>query len=136
MEKKVIISRDVTFDEESVLQRRAGMEEQQEQEEVQQGAAGQLTSLILPLVGTTGGHDIQVEHLPKVSPQVERTQIDDRGGEVQQERAGSKTDIGVALHKPKRTIRQPDRYGFEETLSYAPMTVNGDPYTYQEAIES
>ena len=58
------------------------MEEQQEQEEVQQGAAGQLTSFILPLAGTTGGHDIQVENLPKVSPQVERTQTDDRGREV------------------------------------------------------
>ena len=34
LEKKVIISQDVTFDEESVLWRRAGMEEQQEQEEV------------------------------------------------------------------------------------------------------
>ena len=84
------------------------MEEQQEQEEVQQGAAGQLTSLILPLAGTTGGHDIQVKHLPKVSPQVERTQMDDQGGEIQQERAGPRTDIGVALHKSKRTIRQPD----------------------------
>ena len=58
LEKKVIISQDVTFDEESVLQRRAGMEEQQEQEEVQQGTAGQLTSLILPLAGTMGGYDI------------------------------------------------------------------------------
>ena len=77
-----------------------------------------------------------MEHLPKVSPQVERTQTDDQGGEVQQERAGSRTDIGVALHKPKRTIRQSDRYGFEETLSYALVIVNGDPYTYQEAIES
>ena len=77
-----------------------------------------------------------MEHLPKVSPQMERTWMDDRGGEVQQERAGSKTDIGVALHKPKRTIRQSDRYGFEEILSYALVTVNGDPYTYQEAIES
>ena len=112
------------------------MEEQQEQEEVQQGTPGQLTSLILPLASTTGGHDIQVENLPKVSPQVERTRTDDRGGEVQQERAGPRTDIGVALHKPKRTIRQPNRYGFEETLSYALVTVNGDPYTYQEAIES
>ena len=112
------------------------MEEQQEQEEVQQGAAGQLTSFILPLAGTTGGHDIQVENLPKVSPQVERTRMDDRGGEVQQEQAGSRIDIGVALHKPKRTIRQPDRYGFEEMLSYALVIVNGDPYTYQEAIES
>ena len=77
-----------------------------------------------------------MENLPKVSPQVERTRTDDRGREVQQERAGSRTDIGVALHKPKRTIRQPDRHGFEETLSYALMIVNEDPYTYQEAIES
>ena len=35
MKKKVIISQDVTLDEESVLRRQAGMEEQQEQEEVQ-----------------------------------------------------------------------------------------------------
>ena len=40
----------------------------EEQEEVQQGTAGQLTSLILPLAGTTGGHDIQMENLLKVSP--------------------------------------------------------------------
>ena len=92
--------------------------------------------MILPLAGTIGGHDIQVEHLPKVSPQMERTRTDDRGEEVQQERARPRTDIGVALHKPKRTIRQPDRYGFEEMLSYVLVTVNGDPYTYQEAIES
>ena len=77
-----------------------------------------------------------MENLPKVSPLVERTRMDDRGGEVQQERAGSRTDIGVALHKPKKTIRQSDRYGFEETLSYALVTANGDPYTYQEAIMS
>ena len=77
-----------------------------------------------------------MEHLHKVSPQVERTRTDDQGEEIQQERAGPRTDIGVALHKPKRTIRQPDRYGFEETLSYALVIANGDPYTYQEAIES
>ena len=71
-----------------------------------------------------------MENLPKVSPQVERIRMNDQGGEVQQERAGPKTDIGVALHKPKRTIRQPDRYGFEETLSYALVTANEDPYTY------
>ena len=62
--------------------------------------------------------------------------MDDRGGEVQQERAGPRTDIGVALHKYKRTIWQSDRYGFEKMLSYTLVTVNGDPYTYQEAIES
>ena len=76
-----------------------------------------------------------MEHLLKMSPQMERTRTDDRGREVQQERVGSRTDISVALHKPKRTIRQPDRYGFKEMLSYVLVTVNGDPYTYQEAIE-
>ena len=86
--------------------------------------------MILPLAGTTGGYDIQVEHLPKVSPQVERTRTDDQGEEVQQERVGSRTDIGVTLHKPKRTISKPDRYGFEETLSYVLVIANGDPYTY------
>ena len=71
-----------------------------------------------------------------MSSQVERTRTDDRGEEVQQERAGPRTDIGVALHKPKRTIRQLNQYGFEKMLSYALVTVNGDPYMYQEAIES
>ena len=45
-------------------------------------------------------------------------------------------DIGVALHKFERNVRQPKRYGFEETLSYALVIVNGDPYMYQKAIES
>ena len=40
------------------------------------------------------------------------------------------------LHKPKRTIRQPDRYSFEEMVSYTLVIANGDPYTYVEAMES
>ena len=40
------------------------------------------------------------------------------------------------LHKPKKNVRQLERYGFEEIVSYAPVTVNGDPYTYEEAMES
>ena len=40
------------------------------------------------------------------------------------------------LHKPKRTIRQSDRYSFGEMVSYALVTVNGDPYTYAEAMKS
>ena len=69
LEKKAIINRDVTFDKNSILQRRDGMEEQQEQQEVQQGSASQLTSYsILLLVGASGGVGIQVEHFPKVSP--------------------------------------------------------------------
>ena len=55
------------------------MEEQQEQQEVQQGSAGQLTFYsILPLAGALEGFGIQVEHSPKVSPQVERARMDER----------------------------------------------------------
>ena len=65
-EKKVVINRDIIFDENSVLQRRDGMEEQQE---VKQGNAGQLTSYsLLPLVGASGGLGIQVDHSSYVSP--------------------------------------------------------------------
>ncbi len=42
--------------------------------------------------------------------------------------------IGVALHKPKRNVRQPERYGFGETMSYALVAVNGDLKTYEEAL--
>ena len=76
LEKKVVISRDVIFDENLVLQRRNGMEEQQE---VQQDSAGQLSSYsLLPLIGAPGGLGIQVEHSPKVSPLVERARMDEK----------------------------------------------------------
>ena len=39
------------------------------------------------------------------------------------------------LHKPKRTIRQLDRYGLREMVSYTLVTANGDPYIYEETME-
>ena len=45
-------------------------------------------------------------------------------------------DIEVALHKPNRNVRQLERYGFKEMVSYALVIVNGDPYTYKKAMES
>ena len=109
----------------------------EEQQEVQNGSTGKLTSYsILPLAGTSRGLGIQVEHSPKVSSQVERAQMDERSLEIQQEQAGLRIDIGVVLHKPKRNVRQSKRYNFEETVSYTLMTANEDPYTYKEAIES
>ena len=59
----------------------------------------------------------------------------DRSQEVQQEQAGPRMDIEIALHKPKKNVRQSKRYGFEKTLSYTLVTANGDPYTYEEAME-
>ena len=37
---------------------------------------------------------------------------------------------------PKRNIKQPEQYVFEESVSYALVIMNGDPYTYEEAMES
>ena len=62
--------------------------------------------------------------------------MNERSQEVWQEQTGSRTDIGVALHKPKRNVKQPERYGFEEIVSYTLMIENGDPYTYKEVMES
>ena len=45
-------------------------------------------------------------------------------------------DIEVVLHKPKRNVRQSERYGFKEMVSYILVTVNGDPYVYKKAMES
>ena len=61
--------------------------------------------------------------------------MDERSQEVQQEQTGSRTDIGVVLHKLKRNVRQPERYSFKKTVSYILMTANGDPYTYENVME-
>ena len=33
-------------------------------------------------------------------------------------------------------MRQPDRYGFEESVSYTLVTMTGDFYTYEKVVES
>ena len=43
---------------------------------------------------------------------------------------------GVALHKPKRNIQKPVRYGIDETISYALISASGDPETFEEAMDS
>ena len=91
----------------------------EEQQKIQQGSAGELTFYsILLLVDASRGLCIQVEHSPKVSPQVERARMVERSQEVQQEQTGPKMDIGVALHKPKKNVRQLEQYGFKKMVSY------------------
>ncbi|KAL6333028.1 hypothetical protein AAG906_020048 [Vitis piasezkii] len=40
------------------------------------------------------------------------------------------------MDRPRRTIKPPIRYGFEDLVSYALITSSGDPTTFQEAIHS
>ena len=42
----------------------------------------------------------------------------------------------IAINRSRRTIKSPTRYGFEDLVSYALITSNGDPTTFQEAIHS
>ena len=78
LDKKVIISWDMTFDEMLVLRRSSDMEKQEGELQVSQGNAGQLTQFsILPPTCTVGGVNIQVEHTHGVPPQVERDQTND-----------------------------------------------------------
>ena len=40
----------------------------------------------------------------------------------------------IAIDKPRRAIKPPTRYGFEDLVSYVLITSSGDPTTIQEAI--
>ncbi|RVX11676.1 Retrovirus-related Pol polyprotein from transposon TNT 1-94 [Vitis vinifera] len=42
----------------------------------------------------------------------------------------------IAMDRPRHTIKPPIRYGFEDLVSYALITSNGDPTTFQEALHS
>ncbi|KAI9152983.1 hypothetical protein LWI28_004029 [Acer negundo] len=43
----------------------------------------------------------------------------------------------IALDKPKRELKKPERYGFDQDeVNYALNASQGDPTTYQEAIAS
>ena len=42
----------------------------------------------------------------------------------------------IATDRPRRTIRPPIRYGFEDIVSYALVISSGDPTTFQKAVNS
>lgn len=42
----------------------------------------------------------------------------------------------IATYRPRRTIRPPEKYGFEDSISYALITNNSDPITFQDIVDS
>ena len=42
----------------------------------------------------------------------------------------------IATDRPRRTIKPPIKYGFEDMVSYALVISSGDPTTFQEAVNS
>ncbi|XP_038975178.1 uncharacterized protein LOC120106276 [Phoenix dactylifera] len=136
--KKCTISRNGIFDEESIL-KKSGFAD--EAEKAGQGSSGQHS-----LVGDISSNSTS----KRVSFEIEfgrhvSTHVKDQLGEpsVQKEVQVEPQSFGlrdlvrkIAPHRPKRIIYKPVRYGIDETISYALITANGDPETFEEAMES
>uniref|UniRef100_A0A2N9J916 CCHC-type domain-containing protein n=1 Tax=Fagus sylvatica TaxID=28930 RepID=A0A2N9J916_FAGSY len=105
--QKVVISRDVVFDEKSMT--KAFKEEKSQAAE-------------------------SSNNIGRSTVQVELDQLESQSNEEphsnDQEQDSTRSD------KPKRNKRPPVRYGFEDLVSYALLTSSEDPSTFQEAIES
>jgi hypothetical protein len=50
--------------------------------------------------------------------------------------SGVKEHHIIDTDSPRRTIRPPTRYNFEDMVSYALVINNRDPTTFQEAVNS
>jgi hypothetical protein len=105
--QKVVISRDVVFDEK--LMTKAFKEEKSQAAESS---------------NNIGRSTVQVELDELESQSNEEPHSND------QEQDSTRSD------RPKRNKRPPVRYGFEDLVSYALLTSSEDPSTFQEAIES
>uniref|UniRef100_A0A2N9GFK1 CCHC-type domain-containing protein n=1 Tax=Fagus sylvatica TaxID=28930 RepID=A0A2N9GFK1_FAGSY len=105
--QKVVISRDVVFDEKSMTK---AFKEEKSQAAENSNNIGRST--------------VQVE-LDELE-----SQSDEEPHSNDQEQDNTRSD------RPKRNKRPPVRYGFEDLVSYALLTSSEDPSTFQEAIES
>uniref|UniRef100_A0A2N9GJC7 Integrase catalytic domain-containing protein n=1 Tax=Fagus sylvatica TaxID=28930 RepID=A0A2N9GJC7_FAGSY len=110
--QKVVISRDVVFDEKSMT--KAFKEEKSQAAESS---------------NNIGRSTVQVE-LDELESQSKEPHRDQEPHSNDQEQDSTRSD------RPKRNKRPPVRYGFEDLVSYALLTSSEDPSTFQEAIES
>lgn len=106
-ENKIVISKDAIFYEKALLQ--------QTQEEKKQ----------VPENCDTNKHEVQME-------------LETHDREFSAQNAGSSSledqkHDSITTNKPRRIIRPPTRYGFEDLVSYALITSSGDPTMFQEA---
>ena len=106
----MVISRDVIFDEKSMLQ---GTQEKEKQ--VSENYSG-------------NEQVVQVE----LESHVDEDSVQETGSSS----SGIHEHHSIASNRPRRTIKPPTRYGFEDLVSYAFITSSGDPTTFQEAIHS
>jgi hypothetical protein len=112
--QKVIISRDVVFDEASMLK----------DKQVLQGK-----------LADKENSGVQVEFNEPVEFE-EKQQSDDDVVEPDDPPTTDEQQRSLATDRPRRSIRAPQRYGFEDMISFALITSSGDPCSFKEAVSS
>ena len=106
----VVINRDVVFDEKFMLQ-----STQEKEKQVPENCSG-------------NEQVVQVE----LESHVDEDSVQETGSSS----SGVHEHHSIASDRPRRTIKPPTRYGFEDLVSYALITSSGDPTTFQEAVHS
>jgi hypothetical protein len=65
------------------------------------------------------------------------TQVQERTSQgVEASTSSADEQHTIATDRPRRTIKPPVRYGFEDMVSFALVISSGDPTYFQEAINS
>jgi hypothetical protein len=109
---KAVISRDVVFDENSMLKCTQGKEQQVPE-------------------SSSNNSDKQM-----VQVELETFVQENTSQGTETSTLGIEQHHSIATDRPKRTIRPPIRYGFEDMVSYALVISSGDPTTFQEIVNS
>jgi hypothetical protein len=107
-----VISRDVVFDENFMLKSTQGKEQQ------------------VPK-SSSSSSDKQMVQVELETPVQENTSQGTETSTLRIEQHHS-----IATDRPRRTIRPPIRYDFEDMVSYALVISNEDPTTFQETVNS
>jgi transposase InsO family protein len=126
--KKMILSRDVVFDEQSMLKQSLEIE-------VSESAGSSPGREVIQVdIEPTPTNNIPSVH--QQPPEPTTTNHDTTASGDTSEDLGGDNDYQLARDREHRSIKPPQRYGFEDLAAYALLTSSGDPSTFREAISS
>ena len=146
--KKKVLSRDVVFDEKTMPLNKIKTAEEKQTDVVEEATEFPLTKWVMEEDPAQVEHE-QVDHdegineerveqqqQSQVQAQVELSPLQEQDSLVPQQ-PEQQFQRSIALDKPKRERKKPEKYGFDQDeVNYALNVSQGDPTTYQEAIAS
>ena len=127
--KKIISSRDVTFDESAMLKKVTT------DDKVSENTFQQPEGRLPQVEGTQKLVEFQMTSIKPVEDQQTEHEADVGEEEVSNEEPQQQHDLPIAISRPRREIRKPAR--FEDMVAYAfPVVEEGIPQTFLEANSS